>query len=77
LIEYPSKGIYSIGFVTTDAAAEINKKCGQDLVSIFIPNTPTPATGFLIMVPKKDVKLLDMKVEDAFKLIVSGGVLKP
>ena len=77
LVEYPRKGIYSVGFVTADAAEEIEKKIGEKLVSIFIPNTPTPATGFMIVVPATDVILLDMKLDDAFKLIVSGGVLKP
>ncbi len=78
LVEYPRKGIWSMGFITTYAAQEIQDKIKEERVmSIFIPNTPTPATGFLIMAPAKDVIVLDMKTEDAFKLIVSGGVLKP
>lgn len=77
LIEYPRKGIWSIGFVTSDAATEIEAKTKQKMINIFIANTPTPATGFLIMVPARDVILLDMKIEDAFKYVVSGGVLKP
>jgi uncharacterized membrane protein len=77
IIEYPRKGIYSIGFVTSDAALEVEKKTKNKLINIFIPNTPTPATGFLIMVPAQEVILMDMKTEDAFKYIVSGGVLKP
>ncbi len=77
LVEYPRKGIFSVGFVTSDAASEIENKTKSKLINIFIPNTPTPATGFLIMVPAQDVILLDMKTEEAFKYIVSGGVLKP
>ena len=77
LIEYPRKGIWSVGFVTSDAAAEIEVKAKEKMINVFIANTPTPATGFLIMVPAREVILLDMKIEDAFKYVVSGGVLKP
>lgn len=80
LVEYPRKGIWSVGFVTSDAAAEIEKKAGDGsgkLINVFVANTPTPATGFLIIVPSKDVQLLDMKIDDAFKYVISGGVLKP
>ncbi|MFH1709831.1 MAG: DUF502 domain-containing protein [bacterium] len=78
LVEYPRHGIWSVGFVTSDAASEIEKKSGgHKMINIFIANTPTPATGFLIVVPSSDVKLLDMKIEEAFKYVVSGGVLKP
>jgi len=77
LVEYPSKGIWSVGFMTSEAAKEINKKSNSKLINIFIANTPTPATGFLIMVPAKNVKLLDMRIDEAFKYVISGGVLKP
>ncbi len=78
IVEYPRKGIYSIGFVTSEVAEEIKKKTQKKkMVNIFIANTPTPATGFLIMVPAATVKLLDMRIDDAFKYVVSGGVLKP
>jgi len=78
IVEYPRKGIYSLGFVTSDAASEIKKKTGGGkMINVFIPNTPTPATGFLIVVPAHEVKLLDMRIDDAFKYIVSGGVLQP
>jgi uncharacterized membrane protein len=80
LVEYPRKGIWSVGFVTSDAAAEIEKKAGDGsgkMINVFIANTPTPATGFLIVVHSKDVQLLDMKIDDAFKYVISGGVLKP
>jgi len=77
IIEYPRKGLYTVGFITSDAAEEIEKKVKGKLINIFIPNTPTPATGFLVMVPAQEVILLDMKIEAAFKYVVSGGVLKP
>ncbi len=77
IVEYPRKGIWSLGFVTSDAAAEIEVKAKEKMINVFVANTPTPATGFLIVVPARDVILLDMKIEDAFKYIVSGGVLKP
>lgn len=77
LLEYPRKGLWSIGFVTSDAAAEIEAKAKEKMINVFIANTPTPATGFLIMVPAREVILLDMKIEDAFKYVISGGVLKP
>src|SRR3989338_679891 len=77
IIEYPRKGVWSIGFVTSDAAAEIEVKAKEKMINVFIANTPTPATGFLIMVPAREVILLDIKIEDAFKYVVSGGVLKP
>ncbi|MDI6731683.1 MAG: DUF502 domain-containing protein [Candidatus Margulisbacteria bacterium] len=77
LIEYPRKGIWSVGFVTSDAAEEIEAKVSEKMINIFIANTPTPATGFLVIVPAREVILLDMKIDDAFKYVVSGGVLKP
>jgi len=77
LIEYPRKGLYSMGFVTSDAALEIEEKAKEKLLNVFIPNTPTPATGFLVMVPAQEVVLLEMRTDIAFKYIVSGGVLQP
>lgn len=77
IVEYPRKGIWSVGFVTSDTAAEIEAKAKEKMINVFIANTPTPATGFLIMVPAREVILLDMKIEDAFKYVISGGVLKP
>lgn len=77
IVEYPRKGIFSMGFVTSDAAEEIEKKTKSKLINVFIPNTPTPATGFLIMVQAQELILLEMKPDEAFKYIISGGVLKP
>ena len=77
LVEYPRKGLYSIGFVTSDAAEEIEDRTGQKLVTLFIPTTPNPTSGLLIMVPREDVIFLDMSVQDGVKLVISGGVVAP
>lgn len=77
LIEYPRKGVWSIGFITSDAATEIEAKLKEKMINVFVANTPTPATGFLVLTPARDVILLDMKIEDAFKYVISGGVIKP
>lgn len=76
-VEYPRQGLYSIGFVTNASFPEVQKKIGQKLLNVFVPSTPTPATGFLILVPEDDVILLDLTLEEAIKLVVSGGVLSP
>lgn len=75
LVEYPRKGIYAIGFITSDTAAKIEQKVRRKMINIFIPTTPTPATGFLIIVPAQDVILLDMKMDEAFRYIITAGVL--
>ncbi|MFH1386899.1 MAG: DUF502 domain-containing protein [bacterium] len=77
LIEYPRKGLWAVGFVTSDAAEEIEVKAKEKMINVFVANTPTPATGFLVLVPAREVILLDMKIDDAFKYVISGGVLKP
>jgi uncharacterized membrane protein len=77
ILEWPRKGVWSVGFITSDAAAEIEAKAKEKMINVFIANTPTPATGFLVIVPAREVILLDMKIEDAFKYLVSAGVIKP
>jgi uncharacterized membrane protein len=77
LIEYPRKGIYSIGFVTQDTRGIVQRKLPDDVVSIFLPTTPNPTSGFLLFVPKKDVVLLNITVEEALKLVISGGSIVP
>jgi uncharacterized membrane protein len=77
LIQYPRKGIYTIGFATSETAEGIEKKIRQKLMNIFIPTSPFPASGMLILVPRKDVIFIDISLEDAFKLIVSGGIVIP
>lgn len=77
LVEYPSKGIWSVGFVTNNSFKEANIKSGRELVHVFIATTPSPLTGFLIMLPREEVKILDISVEEGVKLIVSGGIVNP
>lgn len=78
LIEYPRKGIWAVGFISTDTRGEVLEKSGQDeMLSVFVPTTPNPTSGFLLFFPKKDVILLDMEVEDAAKLIISAGLVVP
>lgn len=76
-VQFPSEGIYSIGFLTAEAAGEISRKTGSGNVGIFIPTVPNPTTGFFIYVPRDKVILLDMAFEDAAKLLFSTGVITP
>ena len=75
LVEYPREGIYSVGFITSEQADEVEKKTGKKCVSVFIPMTPLPTGGFLIVVPEEKVVKLDMSVADGFKYIISIGAL--
>lgn len=77
LIEFPSKGIYSVGFLTGVAAGEVQAKTAEKVVNVFLPTTPNPTTGFYLLIPEKDIIPLDMSVEDAFKLIITGGMVSP
>lgn len=77
LIEYPSKGFYTLGFITNDGFKGFNEKTGKELVNVFIPTTPGPLTGFLVLVPKEDIIVVDISIEDALKFIISGGVVNP
>jgi uncharacterized membrane protein len=79
LFEYPRKGIYCIGFITQDTKGIIQETIGQkeDVYSIFLPTTPNPTSGFLLFLPKKDVTVLNISVEEALKLVISGGAIVP
>jgi uncharacterized membrane protein len=79
LVEYPRKGIWAIAFVSTRARGEIDRRIPRDesLVSVFLPTTPNPTSGFLLFVPRSDVVELDMTVEDAAKLVISAGLVYP
>ncbi|MWD27397.1 DUF502 domain-containing protein [Aquicoccus sp. SCR17] len=79
LVQYPRKDIWAIGFVSTTAKGEINTKpeTSSQLMSIFVPTTPNPTSGFLLFMPKEDVIELDMSVEDAAKLVISAGLVYP
>jgi len=77
LVQYPSKGIWAVGFATKDNRGEISKKTNDILVNVFVPTTPNPTSGFLLMFPKKEVIYLDMSFEEASKFIVSAGTSNP
>ena len=77
LIEYPRKGLYSLSFQTSQNLGEIQEKIGDDVVCVFIPTTPNPTSGLILMVPEEDVIELDMNVEDALKMVISLGVVIP
>jgi uncharacterized membrane protein len=76
LVEYPRRDSWSIGFLT-GPAGHLNQKDSDNLVSVFVPTTPNPTSGFLIFVPKEELRMLDTSVEDAFRMIVSLGVVQP
>ncbi len=73
LIEYPRKGAWAVGFATKDNEGEISKKTNSQLINVFVPTTPNPTSGFLLMFPKDEVIYLDMSFEEASKFIVSAG----
>ena len=73
LVEYPRKGSWAVGFATKDNRGEISKKTNSELVNVFVPTTPNPTSGFLLMFPKKEIIYLDMTFEEASKFIVSAG----
>jgi|TARA_B110000003_G_C16445941_1_gene455956 uncharacterized membrane protein len=77
LIEYPRKGTWAVGFATKDNTGEISNKTNKKLVNVFVPTTPNPTSGFLLMFPKEDVIFLDMSFEEASKFIVSAGTSNP
>ena len=77
LVEYPKKGSWAVGFATKDNKTEMSTKTNEQLVNVFIPTTPNPTSGFLIMFPKKDLIFLDMTFEEASKFIVSAGTSNP
>ena len=78
LIEYPRKGIWAVAFISAESTGEIKKKIDMgSLVTVFLPTTPNPTSGFMLFIPKKDILLLEMSVEDAAKLIISAGLVMP
>jgi uncharacterized membrane protein len=77
LIEYPRKGLYSLCFQTSTSLGEIQSRTGEEVVCVFVPTTPNPTSGVMILVPRKDVVVLDMQVEEAVKMVVSLGVVVP
>ena len=77
LVEYPRKGSWAVGFATKDNKGEISKKTKKTLVNVFVPTTPNPTSGFLLMFPKEEIVYLDMSFEEASKFIVSAGTSNP
>ena len=77
LVEYPRKGSWAVGFATKDNTGEITNKTKKNLVNVFIPTTPNPTSGFLLMFPKEEIVYLDMTFEQASKFIVSAGTSNP
>jgi len=77
LVEYPKNGIYAIGFITSETRGEVQEKTKENVINVFVPTTPNPTSGMLVLVPQKDVILLDMSVADGMKMIISGGAVTP
>ena len=77
LIEYPRKGIYSLCFQTSKELGEVQNQAGEEMVCVYIPTTPNPTSGYIVLVPQNEVKELKMSVEDALKMIISLGVVVP
>lgn len=77
IIEYPRRGLYTIVFVTSQTKSRIGEQMGRDLISVFLPTTPNPTSGFLLYVPREDVTILDMTIEEGAKLIISAGLVEP
>jgi uncharacterized membrane protein len=77
LLEYPRKGTYAIGFLTSVAKGEVQAKTGAETVNVFVPTTPNPTSGFLLMVPVDEISRMDMTVSEGMKLVISGGAVVP
>lgn len=77
LVEYPRPGMWAIGFVTGNVSSEIQAQMSETMLSVFIPTTPNPTTGWYAVVPEKDVVNLSMSIEEAFKILISGGIVSP
>ena len=77
LIQYPRKGLYSLAFQTSSELGEVQGRTGEEVVCTFVPTTPNPTSGFIIIVPRRDVIVLDMDVDEALKMIISLGVVIP
>jgi uncharacterized membrane protein len=77
LVEYPKEGSYAIGFLSSKFEGEVSEKIGEPVVNVFVPTTPNPTSGFLLVIPKRNVIGLKMSVTDGMKLIISGGIVTP
>ena len=77
MVEFPRAGIYSVGFITSEELEEVQAKTAEDVVCVFVPTTPNPTTGFIVMVPREQVVKLDMTVDEAFRMLLTLGVVVP
>lgn len=77
LLEYPRRGIWTIGFITGTTQSEIQNLAREEVVNVFVPTTPNPTSGFLLFVPREDMVVLSMTVEEAIKMVISGGIVVP
>jgi uncharacterized membrane protein len=77
LIEYPRRGLWQIAFITGDPVGEVQDKTDKDVISVFVPTTPNPTSGWIVMIPKADVIELEMSVEEGMKFVISLGVVPP
>ncbi|CAA7616071.1 DUF502 domain-containing protein [Magnetospirillum sp. UT-4] len=77
LIQYPRPGIWTLGFITGSTGGEVAARFGEEMVNVFVPTTPNPTSGFLLFLPRRDVEVLEMSVEDGIKMVVSTGIITP
>ncbi|MHA1152883.1 MAG: DUF502 domain-containing protein, partial [Alphaproteobacteria bacterium] len=77
LIEYPSRGVWAVGFITGQTVGEVQQLTAETVYNVFVPATPNPTTGFLLFIPERDIHRLDMTVEEGIKLVISGGIVQP
>ena len=77
LVQYPRKGIWAVGFATKENSGKIKDSIGQDTINVFVPTTPNPTSGFLLMFPKDEIIYLDLTFEEASKFVVSAGSITP
>lgn len=77
MVEYPRQGVWTIGFVTGKVSPQLQEHLTEDMISVFIPTTPNPTSGWYAIVPKKDAIDIDISIEDAFKVLISGGIVSP
>ena len=77
LVEYPRKGCYALGFITADASSHVQEKVGDHMIYVFVPTTPNPTSGFLLLVPREEICKLDVAVGDGMKMLISGGAVVP
>jgi len=77
LVEYPRKGCFALGFITADASSHIREKVEGELIYVFVPTTPNPTSGFLLLVPQDEIRRLDVSVGDGMKMLISGGAVVP